>query len=163
MDRHQNGLLPKRHLWWIGSHWCPVGYQEESNGGRACPRSLQISQQRVEPSWTMEGNPRWVSLRVHVAFAGSQDYRVWGHALCKDPISTFFPSATPKSLIVWPQTKYFETTPSQPGFSEPGCFIWAWTRVWVEMGWVACSRSPGEGMKMGLFGNLKQGTRQTIL
>lgn len=73
-------------------------------------------------------------VRAHVAFAGSQDYRVWGRALCKDPISTFFPSATPKSLIVWPQTKYFETTPLQPVFSEPGCFAWVRTRALVEIG-----------------------------
>ncbi len=101
------------------------------------------------------------SVRVHVAFAGSQDYRVWGRALCKDPISTFFPSATPNSLIVWPQTKYFETTPSQ---ASSGCFVWARTRRFGrDRSGFACSPSQEEGKQMGLFGNLRRWLRRTLM
>lgn len=84
-------------------------------GKSRAPVSLDLSAQS-RTQWRTTLMESRQSARVHVAFAGSQDYRVWGRALCKDPISTFFPSATPKSLIVWPQTKYFETTPSQASF-----------------------------------------------
>ncbi len=101
------------------------------------------------------------SVRVHVTFAGSLDFRVLGRALCKDPISTFFPSATPNSLIVWPQTKYFETTPSQ---ASSGCFIWARTRRFGrDRSGFACSPSQEEGKQMVLFGNLRRRLRRMLM
>lgn len=93
----------------------PLVSQGLRRGKSRAPVSLDLSAESRTQWRTTLVESRY-SVRVHVAFAGSQDYRVWGHALCKDPISTFFPSATPKSLIVWPQTKYFETTPSQASF-----------------------------------------------
>lgn len=76
--------------------------------------SPQASVGRQREAKTMEANPH-VShgvCQAHVAFAGSQDCRVWA-GLQQGSDFHILPIATPKSLIVWPQSKYFETTPLQ--------------------------------------------------
>lgn len=126
----------------MGSHWCPAGYGGEDitllvhGPAPHLTGCLETGKNNAsEPMWS----PCFY-VWVRVAFTGSQDYRVWVWALYVDPISTFFLSATPKSLIVWPQTKYFETTPLQLVLnSGPGCLNWASTRRLATISSVVCS------------------------